>query len=78
MYQLDQKTKGDFHKNLLHEKNSSPKRFWSVRKTIYPLKSKVFGHKSFEMNERAMNFENYFSNGVSKLKSAAFRLVDFV
>ena len=75
---LIRKTKGDFHKNLLHENNFSPKRFWSVIKMIYPLKSKVFGQRSFDLKERAMNFGNYFSNVVSKLKSAAFPLVNFV
>ena len=72
------KAKRNFHKELLREHKFSPRRFWNAIKSIFPTKSNSSTHKSSDMKKRVNEFENYFANIVSKMKSASFSFIKFI
>ena len=62
------KAKSTYHRNMLEENKLSPKKFWNVIKSIFPLRSKS---SAFQLKDRINEFSKYFSNVVTKMKMTA-------
>ena len=69
------KAKATYHRNMLEENKLSPKKFWNVIKSIFPLRSKS---SAFQLKDRVNEFSKYFSNVVTKMKMATYPLINFV
>ena len=63
---------------MLEENKLSPKKFWNVIKSIFPLRSKSSKSSAFQLKDRVNKFSKYFSNVVTKIKMAAYPLINFV
>jgi hypothetical protein len=73
--------KRKYHRNLINENKSNPRKFWNADKSVFPSKSKtnVSKQSNEKDNERAAEtFSHYFGNVVQELKSKPSSMTDFV
>ena len=72
------KTKASYHRNLIEENATNPKKFWNCIKAVFPLKSCwIQTCTSINLNSTVKTFSDYFSGAVKKLKSLTYPLENF-
>ena len=72
--------KNSFHKEILEEDTTNPRRFWNTIKNVFPTKPKQMTTNLYRDNDpnRPTMFSTYFASVVRMLKNKAIPLVDFV
>ena len=74
------KAKADFHRNLLQENASEPKKFWSVIKKLFPSRptnSENSNPTVVDRKTRVARFSEYYRDAIALLKNAALPLRNF-
>jgi len=64
---LIKKAKSAYHRNVLTENESNPRKFWDAIKAIYPNKPKPVGNISSnlkDINSTVIKFSNYFKSAI--------------
>ena len=75
---LIKKAKASYHRNLIEEDATNPKKFWNCIKGVFPLKScRIQICTSVNLNSTVKTFSDYFSGAVKKLKSLTYPLENF-
>jgi len=68
---LIKKAKSAYHRNVLTENESNPRKFWDAIKAIYPNKPKPVGNISSnlkDINSTVIKFSNYFKSAIVTIK----------
>ena len=68
----------EYQKDLLNENVTSPRKFWSTIKDIFPTKNKLKNPSICNDQNLPIAFSEYYANAVRYLKEQAFPLIDFV
>ena len=75
---LIKKAKASYHRNLIEENVTNPKKFWNCIKAVFPSKScRIQTCTSINLNSTVKTFGDYFSGAVKKLKSLIYPLENF-
>lgn len=77
---LIRKAKANYHRNLIDENITNPRKFWACIKAVFPSKSRPVqgATNKDELNSTVKSFSEYFSNVVKLLKSTSSPLTNFI
>ena len=73
------KAKATYHRELINENLTNPKKFWKAIKAVFPTKSKIVNTLSPKTDSKSAveKFSYFFKTVVSSLKSKSIPLMDF-
>ena len=76
---LIKKTKTSYHRNLIEENATNPKKFWNCKKVVFASKScGIQTCTSIDLISTGKSFSDYFRGAVKKLKSLTYPLEHFM
>jgi len=73
--------KRKYHRNLIEDNKSNPRKFWDAIKVVFPSKSKKAADssaKEFEKKALVNAFSTYFGNVVTELKSKIISFSNYI